>query len=293
MPEAKIVIVPDEQEVARSAARQLVEALERAIERNGEAHLALTGGSSAVTLYRELTAPEWRDAIDWRRVHLWWGDDRFVPVDHPESNIGMAYGLLLAAGAHAGESGTMGAGPIDVAAGDAPGLPVPVEHVHPYQIDEALSESEAGQLVAQRYAEQLERLLPRGDDDLPAFDVILLGIGGDGHLMSVFPGSEAFEPDAPLVLAVPAPEHIGPHLPRVTLNPRLFEAAGLLLVMASGEAKAEVIAEILHGQRDPQRLPGQLADRSTAVWFLDEKAAAQLALAEGGRSRDQTPTARK
>ncbi len=281
MGDKRIVVVEDRDAVARESARLLVDGLAAAIDQRGEAHVALTGGSSAVALYGELARREWRTALDWQGVHLWWGDERFVPVDHPESNIGMAYSMLLAAGAKSGEPGNLGAGVIDVAAGDVPGLPIPTENVHPFQIDEALSESDAADLVAQRYAEAIERRLPTGAGGLPAFDVILLGVGGDGHLMSVFPDSAALEPAAPLVLAVPAPEHIEPHLPRVTLHPRLFEAAGLLLVMVSGGAKAEVIARILEGERDPRRLPAQLAVRSNAVWVLDEAAAGQL----GGTAR--------
>jgi 6-phosphogluconolactonase len=277
--EAKTVVLADQQAVARESAQRLVKALREALEQRSEAHLALTGGSSAESLYRELAQARWRDALDWRKVHLWWGDDRFVPVDHPDSNTGMAYSMLLAMGARTGESGATGAGGTDVSTGDSPGLPVPTENVHPFEIDEALSESEAGQLVAQRYAEALERQLPRSASGLPVFDVILLGVGGDGHLMSVFPESEALEQGSPLVLAVPAPTHIGPHLPRVTLNPRLFEAAGLLLVMVSGEDKADVMAHVLEGERDPRRFPAQLAVRDNAVWLLDEGSAAQLSSA--------------
>jgi 6-phosphogluconolactonase len=255
--ETNIVVLQDKQEVARQSAQRLVDALAEAIERRGLAHLALTGGSSAVALHEELVKQEWHGALDWERVHLWWGDDRFVPVDHDDSNIGMAYQTLL-----------------NPDEGD--GLPIPAENIHPFEIDEAQSESDAADLVAQRYAEYLEEVLPKGADGLPAFDVILLGVGGDGHLMSVFPDSEAFEPGAPLVLAVPAPEHIGPHLPRVTLHPRLFGAAGLLLVMVSGEEKAEVLADILEGARDQRRPPAQLAVRSNAVWLLDEGAAGRL-----------------
>jgi len=275
MGEAQVVVLPDRGEVAQDAAGRLVAVLDAALVRRGEAHLALTGGSSAVALYEALAGGEWRDALDWSLVHLWWGDDRFVPVDHPESNVGLAYRLLLAIGARAGESGSGAAG-VDVAVGDVPGLQVDVEKVHPFEIDEALSESDAAALVAQRYAEELERCLPRDEDGMPAFDVFLLGVGGDGHILSVFPNSAALEPDAPAVLEIPAPDHIEPHLPRVTLNPRLLAAARLVLVMVSGEGKAEIVRRVLRGERDPRRLPAQLADRPNAVWLLDEAAAALL-----------------
>ena len=277
MGDTQVVVLADGREVARESAHRLVGELRDAIDQRGEAHVALTGGSSAVALYRELSSESrWRAALDWGQVHLWWGDERFVPVDHPDSNAGMAYSMLLAVGARSGESGSIGASGVDVAVGDVPALPIAAENVHPFEIDEALSESDAAELVAQRYAESLQRLLPKSETGLPAFDVVLLGVGADGHVMSVFPGSAALEPYAPLVLAIPAPEHIGPHLPRLTLNPRLLEAAGLVLVMVSGEGKAEVIARIIRGKRDPHRLPAQLAERDNAVWVLDEGAAALL-----------------
>lgn len=271
---AKVVIVDDERAVARASADLLVERLDRALAERGEAHLALTGGSSAVTLYRELAARE-RDAVDWARVHLWWGDERFVPVDHPESNIGMAYAILLGISERSATSGTGGQG-ADITAGDVPGLPIRPENVHPFQIDEALSESDAAELVAERYAEEMARHLPAERGGLPAFDVILLGVGPDAHIMSAFPGSAALDANAPLVLAIPAPEHIGPHLPRVTMNPRLVEAADSVIVMVSGAAKAEAVERALVGDEDFSDAPARLAARPNATWFLDRAAAARL-----------------
>lgn len=270
----EIVITDDATELAREASRRVVAALEEAIRQRGEGHVALTGGSSAITLYKELAA-NWGDAIDWRRVHLWWGDERFVPIDHPESNSGLAYASLLQISARGGMSG-FGGGGADVDAGDLPGLPIPTENIHPVGIDGAQSDSAAAGLVAERYAQALEALLPR-TGGMPVFDVILLGVGDDGHILSVFPGSSALEPDAPLVTAVPAPDHIGPRLPRVTLNPRLLEAARLVIVMVPGGGKAEVIGRIFAGSSDdPRDLPALLARRANAVWLLDRESAAQL-----------------
>jgi 6-phosphogluconolactonase len=272
---AEVVTVADEEALAREAAWRMVEVLKRAIAQRGEAHLALTGGSSAVALYRELVQPVWHDQVAWQEVHLWWGDERMVPVDHPESNAGLAYSLLLAIGARTGESGD-GAQAVDVVAGVVPGLPILAENVHPYQIDEALSESSPGELVAERYAEELIGALPAGTGGVPAFDVVLLGIGGDGHIMSVFPGSPLIDDGEALVGTVPAPTHIDPHMPRVTLSPRLLPAAGLVLVMVSGADKAEVVASVLGGSRDPARWPAQLAVLPNSVWLLDRAAAAKL-----------------
>jgi 6-phosphogluconolactonase len=272
--QAEVVIVEDQDAVSRAAAKRLTEALTEAIGDRGEAHLALTGGGAAVALYEEIVR-HWRDSVDWSRVHLWWGDERFVPVDHPESNIGMAYNILLNTSARSGESGT-GEQTADIEAGDATGLPIQAENVHPFQIDEALSESDAAELVAERYAEEINELVPADRGGLPRFDVILLGVGPDAHIMSAFPNSAALEPDAPLVLAIPAPKHIGPHLPRVTMNPRLLETAGSVIVIVAGDKKAEAVQRALATREDPAEAPARLAARPNAVWFLDRAAAAEL-----------------
>jgi 6-phosphogluconolactonase len=268
-----LVVLPDEAAVAREAAARLVAALAQAIRERGVAHVALTGGSSAVSLFRQLRDPHWRQVVDWRRVHLWWGDERLVPIDHPDSNIGLAYNILLELPALTGESGTGGEG-VDVASGDLPALPFVPENVHPYEVDEAVSGSEPAQLVAQRYAEQLERYLP-AVGALPGFDVILLGVGPDGHILSIFPGSEALKSEE-LVVAVPAPGHVPPHLERVSLNPRLLPAAGVILVMVSGAAKAGVMAEVLGTKHDPATWPAQLALLPQTAWLLDKAAAAEI-----------------
>ena len=270
----EVVVVADAGALARLAAERLAAELRAAISRHGEAHLALTGGSTAIGLYREL-ASGWRGAIEWDRVHLWWGDERFVPVDHPESNAGLAYAALLSVPQRAGQSGVGGEG-TDVTAGEIPGVSVLAENVHPFGVDEAAGDSDAAGLVAERYAEELERYLPTADDGLPAFDVILLGVGADGHILSCFPGSPALAPDAPLVLSVPAPQHVGPHLPRLTLNPRLLGAAGRVIVMVGGEGKADAVGRALAETGSPTEVPARLAGGRNAVWIIDRAAAARL-----------------
>ena len=111
----------------------------------------------------------------------------------------------------------------------------------------------------------------------PVFDLMLIGIGSDGHLLSVFAGSAAF--DSPeLALAIPAPTHIEPHVERVTLNPAVIGAARTVLVAAYGADKAAALAATFGAVRDPRRWPAQLARRPGATWILDEAAAAALAI---------------
>jgi 6-phosphogluconolactonase len=274
---AELIVLADDEAVAREAARRTLAVLGAAIEDRGVAHLALTGGSSAVPLYRALADPAHRAAIDWSRVHLWWGDERFVPIDHPESNAGMIYRVLLAMPALAAESGS-GAQGIDVAAGDVPGVPVEPANVHPVEVEETFSDSEPVELAAQLYAAELTRNVLLAHGGVPRFDVLLTGVGPDGHMLSIFPGSAALAADAPIAMAIPAPDHVDPKLPRVTLSARVLPAAGLVLVMASGAAKADILARVLGPEHDPARWPAQAALLPNAVWLLDTAAAA------GGRA---------
>jgi 6-phosphogluconolactonase len=272
---AEIVVLEDAAAVAREAARRTVAALAAAIAERHVAHIALTGGSSAGPLYRELAATADQAALDWSRVHLWWGDERFVPSDHPESNAGLAYNVLLALPARAGESGSGEAG-IDVTVGVVPALPINPENVHPVPVEEALSDDDPVSLAAQHYAEMLTRhmLLARGG--VPRFDVLLTGLGPDGHVLSIFPGSPALADDAPIAMAIPAPDRVEPHIARVTLSAKTIADAGTVLVMATGEGKADIIASVLGPERDVSRWPAQSALSPNAAWLLDRAAAAQL-----------------
>jgi len=273
---AEVLVLRDEASIAREAARRTVDGLRAAIEMRGAAHLSLTGGSSAIPLYRDLAAGQWRSAIPWQEVHMWWGDDRFVPRDHPESNAGLAYRLLFDVGAHAGETGGIGASGVDVLAGDAPGLQIDPEKVHPMLAEEAIAHGAGPEWAAERYTQELARWLPNEAGGVPVFDVFLTGVGPDGHTLSVFPGSSALAPDAPIVMGVPAPTHVEPHLARITLSARVMPAAGVVIVMASGGAKSDLIADVLGGVHDPSRWPAQAAVLPNAVWLLDEAAAAGL-----------------
>jgi 6-phosphogluconolactonase len=259
---AKIVVLAGAAQVAREAARRTTVALAAAIDERHVAHIALTGGSTAGPLYRELAAPEHRAALDWSRVHLWWGDERFVPSDHPDSNAGLCYRELLGTG--------------DGAGGGAPALAIDPANVHPVPVEEALSDDDPVELAAQRYAEELTRhiLLARGG--VPRFDVILSGLGPDGHVLSIFPASPALAADAPIALAVAAPEHVQPHIARVTLSARVIGDAENVIVMATGADKAAIVASVLGGERDPDRWPAQSALLPSAVWLLDAEAASGL-----------------
>jgi len=272
--EPEIAIRPDPEACARTAAEMIASALIDAVADRERAHWATTGGSAPAAIYRNLASPPLRDRVPWEFVELWWGDDRFVPADHPLSNAQIAEADLLEIGALSGQSGTGSSG-VDVVGRRTAGAPIPAENVHPIPSGQAIAEGVGPIWAAQKYAETLRELGPPVEGRWPAFDLVLLGIGPDGHVMSVFPGSETFDKDD-TVVGVAAPTHVEPHVARVTLNPRVLDVAREIIVVAHGADKAAILAEVLGPERDERRWPAQLARRPGATWILDEAAASAL-----------------
>ena len=273
--EPRIEVLPDPEGTSRAAAAAIADALVDAVARRGRAHWATTGGSTPVGIYRELAVAPLRDRVPWQFVDVWWGDDRYVPRDHPLSNVLPLDQVLLSATAHAGLSGTGEYG-VDVERGSEPGVPLPVANIHAPRMGEAIASGGGPEWVATEYADRLRDAgLPASDDGYPILDIVLVGVGADGHVMSVFPGSALFDTEA-WVEAVPAPTHIEPHVARISLNPRILEVARMPIVVAHGAGKAEAMASLLGDARDVRRWPAQLARREGAVWFLDRAAAANL-----------------
>jgi 6-phosphogluconolactonase len=271
MTEPTIVVLPDPEACALAAAERIIEILDVAIDDHGEAHWVTTGGSAPAAIYKHLATSPLREELDWRKVHLWYTDERLVPADHPLSNQKIANDILLNIAHLSGESGTGGL-PSDVAMGRTSGAHIPIDQVHPIEAGMAIGGGHDESWAAHHYAEAIRADGPDTNEaGWPAFDLILLGVGGDGHILSVFPGSAAFD-SSDWAVGVPAPTHIEPHVPRITINPALVVAAHELIVVSHGASKAEILREILKGERDERRLPAQLARRPGATWFVDQAA---------------------
>jgi 6-phosphogluconolactonase len=264
--EPEILVLADPAAVHREAARRLAAAATEAVGTRGRADVATTGGSTPAGIYRELAAAPLRDETPWERLHLWFGDDRFVPRAHHHSNVGPVDAVL-----HGDDGGG--------------GTPLPPGNVHPWPIEATVEAGGDAAMCAAAYELEMRRAVPADDAGRPRFDAIVIGVGPDGHVLSVFPGSATFEA-VRWTAAVPAPTHVAPHVERVTCTPVVLAATPVLLVAAHGKAKAEAIARILAGPRDVRALPGQLARRVGATWLLDEAAAAGIALsARAGATR--------
>jgi 6-phosphogluconolactonase len=249
-PAFRIFANPDA--TSRAAAEAIALALREAVEERGRADWATTGGSTPVGIYRALAAPPLVGLVPWAGVHVWWGDDRYVPRDDPLSNVR----------------------PLDEEL--RPHVPLPDANVHEIGMDAAIAAETGPEGAAAAYEQALRGAgLPETDDGFPVLDVVLVGIGGDGHVLSAFPGSGLFD-TAAWVSAVPAPTHIEPRVARVSLHPRILQAAGLPIVVAHGAAKAGILARVLGPERDVRRWPVQVARFAGAVWYLDRAAAASL-----------------
>ena len=266
--EPEVVVLPDAAAVCAEAARRIVAAARAADEARGRADIATTGGSTPGGIYRALARSPLRDEMPWDRLHLWFGDDRFVPRHHRDSNLIPVDAVLF---------GGDGGG----------GTPLPHQNVHPWPVEQTVAAGGDARACATVYEAELRLAIPADDADRPIFDAVVVGIGPDGHLLSVFPGSAAF--DAPgWTTAVAAPTHIGPHVERVTCTPRALDATPVLLAVALGAPKAEVVARILAGPRDERTLPGQVARRAGAAWLIDEAAAASLPAALAASTARET-----
>ncbi len=233
-------------DVAAAALPVVVGALSAAVAERGVAGLVLAGGGTPLALYRLLAEAE---GIDWAAIHVFWGDERLVPPDDPGSNYHAAHEALLSR------------------------VPIPEANVHRVR-----TELPAASAVAD-YAEQLRAFAQQHDPGCPSpwprFDVVLLGLGEDGHTASLFPGSPA-ESDVP-VLAVTA-DYQGRPAGRVTLTPAVFNAARRVIFLVSGAAKAEAVAGTLGPDDDPVRYPARRIqlDEGKIVWFVDQEAAKLL-----------------
>jgi 6-phosphogluconolactonase len=252
-----VLVCPDAAEVARAAARRFVDWAWQAIARDGKFNVALSGGATPRDMYRLLATQEFRTQIDWPRVHVFWGDERAVPPDHPDSNYGMARRELL----------------LRVA--------IPAENIH-------RMEAEASPIgrAAHNYETLLRQLLPVDDRGFPVFHLVLLGLGADGHTASLFPGARLLRETTRWV-STPAADRTGTR--RMTLTLPVIEAAQRILFLVTGSQKAAMLRVVLCGGAE-RELPAQMAQpRHGERIFLVDAAAARLLSSEAEATAGEPP----
>jgi 6-phosphogluconolactonase len=245
--ETLVRVSPDPEVLAQSAAARLVVRLLDAQAERGLASVVLTGGRTAAGIYRAIRDSPARDAVDWRRVDLWWGDERFLPEGDPERNETQARADLLDA------------------------LPLDPARVHPMPAAVGDLDPES---AAARYAETLAAAARPGTAVLPHFDLVLLGVGEDGHIASVFPEHPtAYETRA--VAGVRGSPKPPPN--RVTLTLPTLNTADDVWLLATGQEKAAAIGMALIGTPGPVQLPASgVHGVERTLWLLDRAAASEV-----------------
>ena len=240
----QVIVVPDAVALAQSAAELVRDATREAVANRGFAFIALSGGSTPKAMGALLGQVPLRDEVPWGSTHVFWGDERWVPIDDAESNAGEALRGFLAA------------------------VPIPHRQVHPYLISGTPRSS------AQAYEDTIRSVVP--GQPLPMFDLILLGMGDDGHTASLVPGTEALQISDRMV-AENTVEKLG--ATRLTFTAPLINAARRVAFLLGGSGKAPRLGEVLDSPLDIDRLPSQLVrpKHGELIWLVDEAAAAHLA----------------
>ncbi len=259
----EIVTLPDPHALAAEAARRFVALAAEAIAQRGRFTVALAGGSTPAELYRLLAQTPWREQVDWPRTLIFFGDERCAPPDHAWSNYRMAAATLL-------DHVPLPPGNICRMAGERP----PAD-------------------AARDYAAALRRAFGLAGSARPRFDLVLLGLGDDGHTASLFPGTAALAERRRLVVANDPPGYVQPAVSRITLTFPALNAARAVMFLVAGAGKAEKVQAILgaaesgHPERNTGRfdagveskdLPaGQVRPRQgRLIWLLDRAAASEL-----------------
>lgn len=239
--EKLLLVVPDKQALSERALEIVVERINTALETRGVCTLALAGGSTPKPLYEALSLLN----LPWERLHIFWGDERYVSRDHPDSNQGMARQAWLDK------------------------IDIPPENIHPMPTD-----SQDAVLDAQKYETQLQQWFNLTGSEFPTFDLILLGMGDDGHTASLFPHTAALDVgDRSITLGDKDGQ------PRLTFTVPLINHARCVLFLVSGESKRPALAQVFAEVGDARAYPSRLIHpQGELIWLLDQAAGAALSV---------------
>jgi 6-phosphogluconolactonase len=244
-----VLVHRDQKVLAQAVAARLVTRLVDVQAARGSASLVLTGGGVGIAVLRELAATGARDAIDWRNLDVWWGDERFLPSGDPERNETAARAALL------------------------DHVDVDPERVHPMPASDG-PDGDDPEAAAERYADELRAAArPEDHGPVPSFDVLMLGMGPDGHVASLFPGLPALYDERPVVAVRGAPK---PPPIRITLTLPSIQAAKEVWVIAAGEEKAGAARMALSGAGPVQVPAAGARGRQRTLFLLDRAAAGRL-----------------
>jgi len=244
----QIRISEDAWELTREAAFDFARRAEEAVHAKDLFTVALSGGSTPKGLYSLLAEQTWRAELPWSKTHFFWGDERNVPPDHADSNYQMAYTAMLSK------------------------VPVPSANVHRVRTEETDVNK-----AAEYYEEELRSFFQLAPGELPRFDLVLLGLGADGHTASLFPGTDALGERQRLVIANWVPKFSAY---RVTMTLPVFNNAASVIFLVSGAEKSKALYAVLKGDAAPEQFPAQLIHPTDGelLWLTDMSAAADFLL---------------
>jgi len=247
--DASVIVHSEPEVLAEAAAARLLIRLLDAQAARGVASVVLTGGRVAAKVYQAVAASPAREAVDWSRVDLWWGDERFLPSGDPERNETQAWAALLDA------------------------VPVDPARVHPMPPSDGPDGADP-EAAAARYAATLAAAAKPGSEVLPHFDLLLLGVGEDGHVASVFPEHPAAYESRPVVAVRGAPK---PPPVRISLTLPAINTAEEVWLIATGPDKADAVGMALSGAGPVQLPAAGVGGVGRTLWLLDRAAAAHVA----------------
>lgn len=241
-----VIVVPDADALARLAAETLITTASEAAAESRQALVALSGGSTPKKMGELLASEEYASRMHWDALQIFWGDERWVPLADTQSNAGDAIGAFLQK------------------------VPIPDENVHPW-------ETEGGadpHVSAERYARLIHEISGT-ETGIPVFDLIFLGMGDDGHTLSLFPDTDAIRDTESLTIA-----HRVAKLDamRVTFGPALANAAKKVVFLAGGAGKASMLHQVLDGDEQVDTLPSQVIRpaQGSLLWLIDADASTEL-----------------
>lgn len=238
----ELIIKKNPAELAKAAADLITRRISEVLKTQDRFTLALSGGSTPKALHELLARSPYVEKIPWAQLHIFWGDERYVPIEDEQSNAGMAYDTLL------GHVFT------------------PEDQIHVWRTD---LEPDA---AAAEYSQVLHHYF---GDTGPTFDLVLLGMGDDGHTLSLFPGTEVVHEQTAWTKAYFLEQQ---NMYRLTLTTPVVNRAGCVLFLVSGSKKADSLREVLDGPYNPDTYPSQVIkpEAGELIWMVDEKAAGKL-----------------
>lgn len=244
---ARLEIFPDQNALSRAAAEEIVAAARDAVDQTGRFTIALSGGPAPGPVFDKLAGEEpFRSQFPWDRTHFFWGDERHVPPEHPKSNYRLAYDHMLSK--------------------------VPVAEQNVYRVRAELPDAHD---AADLYEAAVRDFFQVADGQFPRFDLMLQGLGDNGHTASLFPGTTALAERRRLIVATWI-ERLQTH--RITVTFPVLNGATTVLFVVSGEKPADALNQVLFGPQLSVPLPAQLvAPRSgRLIWLADHEAASRL-----------------